>query len=94
MLDAKLKEMKMHVEQIVKHKPTIERDDLWRLKESDAIKSFNTMSGFMSPCISVGVDGKDRETWRSPVFYSCRMKTTNSMQPWPTKGQVKHAKEG
>ena len=37
MLDAKLKDMKKHGEQSVKHKPAIEREDLRRLRESDVI---------------------------------------------------------
>ena len=37
MLDAKLKDMKKHGEQNVKHKPAIESEDLRRLKESDVI---------------------------------------------------------
>ncbi|XP_078374382.1 uncharacterized protein LOC144657915 [Oculina patagonica] len=37
MLDAKLKDMKKHGEQNVKHKPAIEREDLRSLKESDVI---------------------------------------------------------
>ena len=37
MLDAKLKYMKKHGEQIVKHKPAIEREDLRRLQESAVI---------------------------------------------------------
>ena len=37
MLDAKLKYMKKHGEQNVKHKPAIEREDLQRLKESAVI---------------------------------------------------------
>ena len=34
----------------------------------------------MSPCVSVDVDGKGKETRRSPVFYSSRMKTANGTQ--------------
>ncbi len=37
MLDAKLKDMKKHGEQNVKHKPAIEHEDLRSLKESDVI---------------------------------------------------------
>ena len=39
MLDAKLKDMKKHGEQSVKHKPAIEREDLRRLRESDVISA-------------------------------------------------------
>jgi len=46
MLGAKLKEMKKQGEQNVKHKPAIEREDLQRLKESDAI-SLTTPHGLL-----------------------------------------------
>ena len=56
MLDAKLKDMKKHGEQNLKHKPAIQREDLRHLKESDVI------SPATPPCISVDVDEQGRET--------------------------------
>jgi len=64
------------------------------LSVQQLLKASYTTSGFMSPCISVDVDGKGKETWRNPVFYSSRMKTTNGTQPWPMTRQAKHAEGG
>ncbi|KAK3727618.1 hypothetical protein QZH41_006002 [Actinostola sp. cb2023] len=59
MLNAKLKTMKQQGEQNTKHKPAIEREDLRRLKESDA----------MSPLTPQGLLNN---VWFHVTFYFCR----------------------
>ena len=59
MLDAKLKDMKKQGEQNVKRKPAIEREDLWRLKESDVI-SLTTPQGLLY------------SVWFHVMLYFCR----------------------
>jgi len=58
-LDAKLKDMKRHGEQNVKHKPAIEREDLRRLKES-AVISPTTPQGLLY------------NVWFHVTLYFCR----------------------
>ena len=59
MLDAKLKDMKKHGEQNVKHKPAIEHEDLQRLKES-AVISPTTPQGLL------------HNVWFHVTLYFCR----------------------
>ena len=60
----------------------IECEDLQRLKESAVITSIQIYVWFHVNLYfnSVDVDRKRKETWRSPVFSSSRMKTANDTQ--------------
>ena len=77
-LDAKLKDMKKHGEQNVKHKPaplSVKTCSVW--KRAPLSLLYNVWFHDNLYFNSVDVDKKSKENWRSPVFYSSRMKPAN-----------------
>ena len=93
--DAKLKDIKKHGEQNVKHKPmplSVKTSSVW--KRAPLSLLYNVWFHVNLYFNSVDVDRKSKETWRSAVFYSSRMKTANSTQPWAMTKQAKHAEGG
>lgn len=73
--------MKKHGEQNVKHKPaplSVKTCSVW--KRAPLSLLYNVWFHDNLYFNSVDVDKKGKETWRSPVFYSSRMKPANDTQ--------------